>query len=123
MLTPPVTRLPRLTGQPRLFGAQVERWRPTGVHDLNDLLLLHDPDVLSRDLAEDGDGRIEHVEEMAPAAAHFEHAEDRRRVRDDVAQYAPTCPEPGASTWIEIHDPTTGETFEIEADSCPPSWR
>jgi hypothetical protein len=28
--------------------------------------------------------------------------------------------EPG---WIEIRDPITGERFEIEATSCPPSWR
>ena len=66
---------PRVIGDLRSFGAQVERWRPTGVKDWNDLLLLHGADVLGRDLADDEDDtsssnlsrrRIRPKRQMAP---------------------------------------------------------
>jgi hypothetical protein len=57
---------PRLIGDLRSFGAHVESWRPTGVKDWNDLLLLHGADVLGREPAGDQDSDV--CEQPVPAA-------------------------------------------------------
>jgi DNA primase len=113
---------PRLIGQLRSFGAQVERWRPMGVKDWNDLLVLHGAEVLGRDLAEDVDDHAQHVEESAAADVVRDVGEDQHESIDG-ADHALAGSDPGSSTWIEVRDPTTGETFDVAAESCPPSWR
>jgi len=113
---------PRLIGDLRSFGAQVERWRPTGVKDWNDLLLLHGADVLGRDLADD---QVDDVVEQPVAAAPAEEV-DKDEASDDEADGVDrelASRQVTDADWIEIQDPVTGERFEVQAASYAQSWR
>ena len=114
---------PRVIGDLRSFGAQVERWRPTGVKDWNDLLLLHGADVLGRDLADDQDDLV--VEQRVTSAdlAEADEAALAADVQHDEADQGVALRQATDPSAIEIRDPITGEWFEIEAASCPPAWR
>ncbi len=100
----------------RSFGAIVERWRPA-LKDWNDVLMQYGSEVLRHELADDQAGDV-----AQPAlAAMAQIVEDHAAVNDDGDQGLDNhTTEHG---WIEIRDPITGERFEIEAASCPPSWR
>jgi hypothetical protein len=115
---------PRLIGDLRSFGAHVERWRPTGVKDWNDLLLLHGADVLGRDLADDQVDDV--VEQPVPPANVAEASGDTAATADvqqDEVDQGLAVRQAADPSAVVIRDPVTGEWFEIEASSCPPAWR
>lgn|GEM_PF-999132 len=116
---------PRMIGELRAFGAHVERWRPTGVKDWNDLLLLHGADVLGRDLADDQVDDV--VEQLVPPANVAEAsggtAPSTDDDQDDEGDQGLAVRQAADPSVIAIRDPVTGEWFEIEVSSCPPAWR
>jgi len=101
----------------RSFGAIVERWRPA-LKDWNDVLMRYGSDVLRHELADD---HVDDVEQPAPAPTTQDVVNNVAVGNDgDQGVVDNHTTEPG---WIEIRDPVTGERFEIETASCPPSWR
>jgi Toprim-like len=115
---------PRLIGELRSFGAQVERWRPTGVKDWNDLLLLHGAEVLGRDLAEDQtDDVVEQPVRLANEPETTDNAAPSAAAQHDKGDQGLAMRPSVDPSAIEIRDPVTGEWIELEASSCPPAWR
>jgi DNA primase len=102
----------------RSFGAIVERWRPA-LKDWNDVLLRYSAEVLRHELADD---QVDQVDQSASTTTQ-QDIDDVAQVDNGVANHVLANPEMTDPGWIEIRDPVTGERFEIEAASCPPSWR
>jgi hypothetical protein len=96
---------PRLMAELRSFGALVERWRPTGAKDWNDLLLTHGAEVLGRDLADDQGQPVEQPEPDDPAEVG---ADAQPQSGFAIRQGA----DPGS---LELRDPFTGQWVEVEA--------
>ena len=83
------------------------------------MLVRYGIEVLRRELAYD---QVDDVEQPATVAT-AQDLENRAQVDNDRAEHGLAnqhMTEPG---WIEIPYPVSGERFEIEAASCPPSWR
>jgi DNA primase len=101
----------------RAYGATVERWRPSGAKDWNELLLRHGVEVLGRDLAA---GQLDQVDGPVAQADAVDAADAAAADESGTEFTVRRGSEPGV---IAIRDPFTGEWLEVEAALCPPAWR